>query len=275
MRRGVGVSAVIKKKDESAQFKAAGKVIEETKLSSVKDTLEKFNASLSEFAEKHRNKINSDPEFRHQFHTMCVSVGVDPLSSNKGFWADVLGVGEFYFELGVIIIQICLQTRSENGGIISLNVLLDRVREYRKRQRKAQVVSMEDLKRSVEKLAVLGSGFKLVEFRGASKETFVVSVPMELSRDHEDLMNMAQEYGFFSLGMMKSTGWTPERFSRATHTLLQDGMVWVDVHDGMSTFHLIYIFVTFNLFIRIMYLILLGEHDFYFPSIWKSNKEMV
>jgi len=26
---------------------------------------------------------------------------VDPLSSNKGFWVDVLGVGDFYYELAV------------------------------------------------------------------------------------------------------------------------------------------------------------------------------
>lgn len=46
------------------------------------------------------DRINSDPEFRHQFHTMCINVGVDPLASNKGFWANMLGVGDFYFELG-------------------------------------------------------------------------------------------------------------------------------------------------------------------------------
>ena len=32
---------------------------------------------------------------------MCKSVGVDPLSSNKGFWVDVLGVGDFYYEIAV------------------------------------------------------------------------------------------------------------------------------------------------------------------------------
>lgn len=272
MRRGVGVSAVTKKKDESKQFKAVGKIIEETKLSAVKDTLETFHLSLSEFAEKHRNKINSDPEFRHQFHAMCVSVGVDPLSSNKGFWADVLGVGAFYFELGIIIIQICIQTRSENGGIISLQVLLDRVCEYRKRQRKVQTVSIEDMKRAVEKLSVLGSGFKLVEFRGTSKETFVVSVPMELSRDHEDLMNMAQEHGYYSLTLMKSMGWTKERFNRATHTLMQDGMVWIDTHDGKSSISIASIIFIF--LIR-LFGMTIGEQSFYFPSIWKSNSDVL
>jgi ESCRT-II complex subunit VPS22 len=32
---------------------------------------------------------------------MCKEIGVDPLSSKKGFWDEVLGVGDFYYELAV------------------------------------------------------------------------------------------------------------------------------------------------------------------------------
>lgn len=35
-----------------------------------------------------------------------VLVGVDPLASSKGFWAEVLGVGDFYYELGIVIVQV-------------------------------------------------------------------------------------------------------------------------------------------------------------------------
>jgi hypothetical protein len=37
---------------------------------------------------------------------MCSKIGVDPLASNKGFWAEMLGVGDFYYELGVQIIEV-------------------------------------------------------------------------------------------------------------------------------------------------------------------------
>ena len=47
---------------------------------------------------------------------------MDPLASNKGFWAEVLGVGDFYYELAVQIVEICLATRSENGGLMTLRV---------------------------------------------------------------------------------------------------------------------------------------------------------
>lgn len=47
-----------------------------------------------------QNDIRKNPTFRAQFHEMCSKVGVDPLASNKGFWAELLGIGDFYYELG-------------------------------------------------------------------------------------------------------------------------------------------------------------------------------
>lgn len=47
-----------------------------------------------------QNDIRKNPAFRSQFHEMCTKVGVDPLASNKGFWAELLGIGDFYYELG-------------------------------------------------------------------------------------------------------------------------------------------------------------------------------
>ena len=37
---------------------------------------------------------------------MCSKIGVDPLASSKGFWAQLLGVGDFYYELGVQIVEV-------------------------------------------------------------------------------------------------------------------------------------------------------------------------
>lgn len=36
-----------------------------------------------------RDDIRKDPAFRAQFHVMCANIGVDPLASNKGVWAQV------------------------------------------------------------------------------------------------------------------------------------------------------------------------------------------
>jgi ESCRT-II complex subunit VPS22 len=70
-----------------------------------------FKSNLEEFAVKYKKEINQNPVFRNQFLKMCKEIGVDPLScilsflyftlANKGFWVDVLGVGDFYYELAV------------------------------------------------------------------------------------------------------------------------------------------------------------------------------
>lgn len=92
---------------------------------------------------------------------MCSSIGIDPLASNKGFWSDLLGVGDFYYEIGVQILQIGVQTRSINGGIMSLQELLNRVQSCPGRSK--QRISRDDVKRAIEKIGVLGSGVKLIQ----------------------------------------------------------------------------------------------------------------
>jgi len=37
-------------------------------------------------------------------------------TASKGFWSKMLGVGDFYYELGIQIIEVCLATSHRNGG---------------------------------------------------------------------------------------------------------------------------------------------------------------
>lgn len=37
-------------------------------------------------------------------------------AAGKGFWSEMLGVGDFYYELGVQIIEVCLALKHRNGG---------------------------------------------------------------------------------------------------------------------------------------------------------------
>eukprot|EP01038_Epipyxis_sp_PR26KG_P008035 gene8035-10890_t len=243
MRRKVGVSAVKKGQDDANRYKSLAKTLEDTKLAHVKETLTAFQTSLAEFAAKHKDKINSDAEFRQQFHTMCISVGVDPLASSKGFWADLLGVGDFYFELGYKIIQICVKTRATNGGILTVNELVNLLRKSSKSNQK---ISYEDVRRAAEKLVVLGGGFKIVYIGG---NAMVLSVPIEINTDHELLLSAAQdEDGYITSQLMISLhGWTLERFNIVMNPLLYEGIVWIDYHEGAA--------------------------NYYFPSMWQPEKE--
>jgi ESCRT-II complex subunit VPS22 len=44
--------------------------------------------------------------------------------ANKGVWATVLGVGDFYYELSVQILDICMKSREHTGGLLSVQELL-------------------------------------------------------------------------------------------------------------------------------------------------------
>ena len=58
---------------------------------------------------------------------MCASIGVDPLASSKGFWSEMLGFGDFYYELGVQIIEVCMATSHKTGGLMELGELRERL----------------------------------------------------------------------------------------------------------------------------------------------------
>ena len=231
MRRGIGVSAIKNRQNDREKYAALGKELEVSKLSSVRELLSEFQEALMQFATKHRTRINSDPEFRLQFHAMCRNAGVDPLASNRGIWANVLGIGDFYFELGIVIIEICLKVRAQYGGLISVADLLDRIRSSAKGGSRKEV-SSADINRAVEKISVLGNGFRIVQIMG---NPMVLSLPMELNKDHEDIINEAQDEGFVNeQSMSRSCGWSSERFNITIRPLLQDGIVWLDIHKGNS-----------------------------------------
>jgi ESCRT-II complex subunit VPS22 len=263
MRKKVGVSVVTRNKDEKDKYTKIGKSLEELKIASVREMTSKFKTSLTEFASKHKDRINSDPEFRSQFHKMCLSVGVDPLASNKGFWADILGVGDFYFEIAVKIIQISVSTRSSNGGIMSLTEMVQRLnvvhhdinnqkkgKNQQQHHHRQQLISSEDVIRAIGKISILGNGYRLLKLGG---KMMILSVPMEINNDIESLMTTAQSFqGMISSSLLTGEGspygWSMERFTLAIQPLLSDGIVWIDRDEEKG-----------------------GEGICYwFPSIWKE-----
>nr|AEQ39062.1 putative vacuolar protein sorting-associated protein 22 [Wolffia arrhiza] len=100
MRRRPGIAGLKKEADARDQFRLVGQNVAKVKADVMKEQLATFRTQLEEFARKYKNDIRKNPISRAQFHEMCANVGVDPLASNKGFWAELLGIGDFYYELG-------------------------------------------------------------------------------------------------------------------------------------------------------------------------------
>uniref|UniRef100_A0A0D3A6T8 Vacuolar protein sorting-associated protein n=1 Tax=Brassica oleracea var. oleracea TaxID=109376 RepID=A0A0D3A6T8_BRAOL len=187
MRRRPGIGGLQKAAAARDQYRLLGENVAKLRTDMMKEQLATFKSQLEEFARKHKNDIRKNPAFRAQFHEMCAKVGVDPLASNKGFWAELLGIGDFYYELGVQIIEVCMLTRSLNGGLISLQELSSHLRQRRKKDREA--VTEDDCLRAISKLKVLGSGFEVITI---GKKKLVRSVPTELNKDHNQILELAQ-----------------------------------------------------------------------------------
>lgn len=242
MRRGVGIKGLQERQAKAENFRSKGVELESLQMQMLQERLAFFKQNLEEFASKHRKDINKDPEFRQQFTVLCQKIGVDPLASRKGFWAELLGVGDFYYELSVQIVEVCLATRAQNGGIIELNELLRRLLRKRRGMSSgssSETITENDVKQAISKLEILGTGFGLVNM-GPNK-VFVKSVPCELSGDETTLMSSTQDRQG-NMGSIeeaaKRLSWSEERVRSALAALLREGFAWVDDgnDNGVQTF---------------------------------------
>ena len=187
---------------------------------------ETFKTKLEEFSYQHKNEIRKDPEFRRHFQEMCASVGVDPLASSKGFWSEMLGFGDFYYELSVQIVEVCMAASHRTGGLMEVGELRHRL--LKSRSKKSQDITQDDILRAIKKLKDLGNGFALIPL---GKEKYLVqSIPGELSMDQTVILQKAETLG----GQVnpdilrKDLGWDLDRSQRALDSLLSNGLAWLD-----------------------------------------------
>lgn len=143
-RRGVGLGAFANRNQTTQSYATHGANLRSTHLSSLQTQLSVFQSLLHTFALEHASKIKSNPTFRAEFARMCNTIGVDPLAASnvkgkgsrgKGlmeggsFWTQILGgdMNDFYFEVAVRVVELCRETRSENGGLIGVSECRKRV----------------------------------------------------------------------------------------------------------------------------------------------------
>lgn len=122
------------------------------------------------------------------------------------------------------IVEICLATRPHNGGLINLQELCDLLGQRRKSFREA--VSEDDCLRAISKLKVLGNGFEVIS---VGKKKLVRSVPTELNKDHNEILDLAQAEGFVTVEEVeRQLSWSSGRAIDALETLLEEGLAMID-----------------------------------------------
>ncbi|XP_012288632.1 vacuolar-sorting protein SNF8 isoform X2 [Orussus abietinus] len=229
MRRKAGVGAIHKQKLEQEKYKDKGTEIQENQFEQMTKHMETFRINLEEFASKHKSEIKKNAQFRRQFTEMCASIGVDPLASGKGFWS-VLGIGDFYYELSVQIVEVCLATNYKNGGLISLDELRNRLVQARGRRKEHQEITNEDLLAAAKKLRIFGNGFSVVSV-GRGKH-LVQSIPGELSMDHTAVLQQASLSGNAHVSqsiLENELHWESERARKALDHM--DSYTFLKVQD--------------------------------------------
>jgi len=231
MRRAGGVGGIYKNRKANEKFLEKRNELAALEISQLQQHVDSFKTNLEDFASKHKKAIQKNPEFRKAFQEMCANIGVDPLASSKGFWANLLGVGDFYYELAVQIIEICMATQPRNGGLMSLTELQNRVSHSKNREG----ISKSDLIIAIKKIRVLGSGFQLIP---TGPEFYVQSVARELSVDQSAVIQAAEKSrGMVTVRMLEEgLSWPAARSNKVLDELVSDNLIWVEGHDGSTIY---------------------------------------
>lgn len=279
LHRGPGLAALSRHSTSSQAYSALSSQLTTQQLSDLRSQLDTFSSALRSFAKTHRNEILKNPEFRGEFQRMCANIGVDPLggagpsrvSGNSGkiagIWNDLLGLGDFNYELGVQIVDVCISTREINGGVIEMDELIRRIKKLRAGRSRGQSsvkeegtpISEEDVVRSIKTLSPLGSGYQVVALSTAPNAPKIVrSLPGELSLDSTLLLSLlacpncprdalGSGYAYLTEDYVmlprdaeepRKPRWSRQRARNALECMARDeGTLWVDSHEGQMAYY--------------------------------------
>ncbi|KAF8840839.1 winged helix DNA-binding domain-containing protein [Paxillus ammoniavirescens] len=227
---GVGLAAFERQQESQRSFATLSSELSKAQVDHLQSQLTQFRTALAHFAKTHRKSIRSDPKFRHAFQQMCSSIGVDPLAGPRegGWWAEMVGMGDWQYELGVQIVDVCVSTREQNGGVIGMGELVRMVSKLRGVE---SGITEEDVIRSIKTLEPLGAGYEVMDVGG---KKMVRSVVKELDEDQGIILAEAQVEGGRIVEEMLVTrrGWTFERARAGLENMvMRDGLCWVDDQD--------------------------------------------
>lgn len=51
--------------------------------------------------------------------------------ASKGFWTEMLGIGNFYYELAIQVVETCMILQEQTGGITGLDIIKKRIHRLR------------------------------------------------------------------------------------------------------------------------------------------------
>lgn len=228
MRRGLGAAGVVKRREKDERMNELGTQIEENRAAKARELLETFKVKLTQFAEKHRSRIQKDPEFREQFVGMCESVGVDPMRSTKSFWSDVLlGMGSFYTDIAVQVLTIAVAQRTTSGPLLPMSkcMLLMQTK-----------CSSKDIQRAVKGLTCFGH----ISVISVGDEDFICTFPSQQGTDPTEVLKaFTGKSGQTADAIAQKVAWDKNRVLHALQPLVKEGIMWIDDIESTRSYWLV------------------------------------
>ncbi|BGO90208.1 hypothetical protein NBRC10512_002411 [Rhodotorula toruloides] len=262
-RRAAGLSSLQRHLDSADHYTTLGTSLAAQQASTLSSQLSTFQSALSRFSSHHRAKILSNPEFRTHFSALCAELGVDPLGGgSKGLW-DKMGLTDWYYALGVQVVDVCLRARERGGGLVALDEVIREVQKLRSGKHVKTVgapkaagptpleatptttsseITEADVQRAIEALEPLGCGYTILTV--GSKKVVRCS-PGQLDRDSLVAVEAAgstRRGAVTAEELREYTGregaaWDVERVERALEkAVMDDGMLWVDEQAGDAVY---------------------------------------
>jgi len=135
----------------------------------------------------------------------------------------MLGMGDFYYELSVRVVEFCMAHRESTGGLIPLSKISKGLKE-----------DGEDIQTALNKLQKLGSGYQII---GKGSSAVVQAAPGEFSDDASKAVEVsAKNNGMVSASLLDSElGWSAMRIETVLNSLVSSGTVWADSRAGKET----------------------------------------
>ncbi|KAH8918104.1 winged helix DNA-binding domain-containing protein [Atractiella rhizophila] len=239
MRRTPGIASLTPPSQSS--YSSLSTSILNQQLQHLLTTHSTLQKTLHAFAQTHQKRLQTDALFRQRLTELCLEMGVDPLSRNKGvIEGSFLGVGvrEWTMALAVQVVDVCRSERGRTGGLIEIGELLKLVSKLRGED-SAPIIE-EDLRRAISLLTPLRTYAILT--LPSSNITFISSSSSAADGDDTTTIIMCaseSEGGWVTEGTLwewtrKKEGrpWTIERIKLALEVAeVMKGVVWRDERD--------------------------------------------
>ncbi len=209
------------------------------RVTKLKECVIKVQSSLKSIVMNQKKQLEKDEEYQKRFYKLCNDIGVDPFTQKKGFLSGLLNknLDEFYKQLGMRVLGVCLDTRYENGGLIKLSEIKERLNSNSDGT-KAGHVHSADIRMAVEKLSVLSSSLCIVhiEDEEGGEVEYIKSADMELSGDSLKILAKAnRRKGKLQVADMGHD--TNGKWKKELDLFVDQGIAWIDVHEGLTTYY--------------------------------------